>query len=50
MKFEKKNLTYFGEPHGCQFIFLIFVVLFVLVLVLIGSVLARSVPAPLAAS
>ena len=26
LKFEKKNLTYFGKLHGCQFICLIFAV------------------------
>jgi hypothetical protein len=43
LKFEKKNLTNFGKLHDCQFINLIFAAFFVLVLVLIGSVLARSV-------
>jgi hypothetical protein len=47
LKFEKNTLTYFGKLHGCQFIcliFAVFFVFFVLVLVLIDSVLARSVP------
>jgi hypothetical protein len=41
---KRKNLTYFVRLHGCQFIYLSFADFFVLVLVLIGSVLARSVP------
>jgi hypothetical protein len=44
LKFEKKNLTYFEKLYGCQLTCLIFAVFFILVLVLIDSVLARSVP------